>query len=52
MDEAFGLPNRRVLAGHRGEEAEMPVETPGDKEPIRSSDVGGQHLPQLAPGIV
>lgn len=27
MDEAFRLPDRRVLAGHGGEEAEMPVET-------------------------
>lgn len=27
MDEAFGLPGRRVLAGHGGVEAQMPVET-------------------------
>lgn len=27
VDEAFGLPDGRVLAGHGGEEAEMPVET-------------------------
>lgn len=27
MDEAFRLPDGRVLAGHGGEEAEMPVET-------------------------
>lgn len=26
--------------------------SPGDKEPVRSGDAGGQHLPQLAPGIV